>query len=161
MKHDLPIRLARSTDAPAIARLSRDFIEQGLGWSWTEARVRRGIGDRRNNAIVSTGRHDADVAGFGIMRYDEEDAHLLLLAVRPDERHRGRGRAMVEWLELVARVAGLRSVRLEARASNHSARTFYERLGYREVRLVDGYYGGVEPSVCLMRELRVGAAERG
>lgn len=157
MSSPLPIRLARPADAPAIARLSRDCIEQGLGWSWTEARVRRGIGDRRNNAIVSPGRHDGDVAGFGIMRYDDDDAHLLLLAVRPDERHRGRGRALVEWLELVARLSGVASVQLETRASNRSARAFYERLGYRELRVVDGYYQGREASVCMVRELRAGA----
>jgi [ribosomal protein S18]-alanine N-acetyltransferase len=158
MNNELPIRLAHAADAPAIARLSRDFIEQGLGWSWTEARVRRGIGDRRNNAIVSPGRTSGDVAGFGIMRYDDDDAHLLLLAVRPEQRHLGRGRAMVEWLERVAQVAGLRSIQLETRASNRSARAFYERLGYRELRVVDGYYQGREASVCMVRELRAGAA---
>ena len=29
------IRLATPLDAPAIARMSRDCIEQGLSWSWT------------------------------------------------------------------------------------------------------------------------------
>ena len=40
-----PVRLARLADAPAIATMSRDYIEQGLGWSWTVGRVERAIRD--------------------------------------------------------------------------------------------------------------------
>ena len=31
------IRLATSQDAALIAEMSRDYIEHGLGWSWTPA----------------------------------------------------------------------------------------------------------------------------
>src|ERR1700722_2843442 len=33
------IRLARAADALAIADMSREYIEYGLGWSWTTARI--------------------------------------------------------------------------------------------------------------------------
>ena len=40
MPPSVPIRLAVVHDAVPIAQMSRDLIEQGLGWSWMPPRVR-------------------------------------------------------------------------------------------------------------------------
>jgi [ribosomal protein S18]-alanine N-acetyltransferase len=146
------IRLARRDDAPAIARLSRDQIERGLGWRWTAPRVLRSILDVHSNVIVAPGP-EGGLAGFGIMKYHDEEAHLLLLAVDPAARRQGLGAALVAWLEASAQVAGLGTIYLEARASNGGARAFYRHLGYREIQQVEGYYSGREASVRLGRDL--------
>jgi ribosomal-protein-alanine N-acetyltransferase len=152
-----PIRLATSDEAEAIAAMSRDLIENGLGWSWTAARVRRAIADRETNVAVAADAIGA-MLGFGIMQYGEQTAHLLLLAVRPLAGRRGLGSALVDWLERSATVAGIGEIVLEARVSNVTARAFYRRLGYQEVRVLQGYYGGREASVRLAKDLRVGRA---
>ena len=59
------LRLATRDDAQLIARLSRDRIEQGLGWSWTTPRVLRSIRDRETNVVVALEASEA--LGFGIM----------------------------------------------------------------------------------------------
>ncbi|MGZ9059703.1 MAG: hypothetical protein ACXW14_10735, partial [Burkholderiaceae bacterium] len=69
------ISLARLADAPRIAALSRDAIESGLNWSWTPQRVVRSMRDAATNTIVV--REGEMLAGFAIMKYREEDAHLL------------------------------------------------------------------------------------
>jgi [ribosomal protein S18]-alanine N-acetyltransferase len=147
-----PVRFARRHDAPEIARMSRDLIEHGLGWSWTPRRVLRSAADRQTNVVVAPGPLGG-IAGFGIMKYHDDEAHLLLLAVDPSWRRRGVGAALVEWLEASALVAGIGLVRLEARASNVAARAFYAHLGYREMQQVPGYYSGVEASVRMARDL--------
>lgn len=153
------LRLATRDDAIVIARLSRDRIEQGLGWSWTTPRVLRSIRDHDTNVVVATEGHGLD--GFGIMKYHAEVAHLLLLAVQPGFERRGIGSALVDWLEEVARVAGVARIELEARATNAAARAFYGRLGYRETASVPGYYQGREACVRLAKNLRVGRAVPG
>jgi ribosomal-protein-alanine N-acetyltransferase len=153
----LSIRLAHAADADAIALMSRDLVEQGLGWSWTAARVRRAIGDRQTNVAIAPGA-GATMGGFGIMRYGDDDAHLLLLAVRREQLRNGIGSALVEWLERSAQVAGIGRVVLEARVTNVGARAFYRFHGYQEVRLLPGYYGGREASVRFVKDLRVGRA---
>ena len=45
-------RLATAADAVPIARMSRDLIEQGLGWSWTPLRVARSIADRAIDVLL-------------------------------------------------------------------------------------------------------------
>jgi ribosomal-protein-alanine N-acetyltransferase len=149
----LVLRLATRHDALPIARMSRDLIERGLGWSWTPLRVARSIAAADTNVIVAASPVVATPLGFGIMRYGDEEAHLLLLAVDPVVRRHGVGAALVAWLEASARAAGVGPVYLEARAGNAEARAFYRRLGYGEIQRLAGYYGGVEASVRMAKDL--------
>jgi len=148
------IRFANRADALAIAVMSRDLIEKGLGWSWTKERVMRCLRHPDTNVVIAM--RAAERAGFGIMKYGEDEAHLLLLAVLPGFLRRGVGTAMVDWLERSARVAGIARISLEARHSNVDARNFYNRLGYNQAELLPGYYGGREASVRMAKELGVG-----
>jgi len=149
---DQPIlRLATRTDAAGIAALSRDRIEQGLGWSWTAPRVLRSIRDPAANVVVA--RRSGRMLGFGIMKYHDDEAHLLLLAVHLGASRRGVGSALVAWLERSALAAGIGQVYLEARLANGAARAFYARLGYREIQTLPGYYQGVEACVRLAKDL--------
>ena len=132
------IRLAVPADAVRIAAMSRDYIEDGLGWGWTPARVARSICDRATNVVIA--ECGADLAGFGIMKYLDDDAHLLLFAVRPEYRRRGIGSRLLAWLESTATTAGIELIFLEARATNRAARDFYAARGYRELAILPHYY---------------------
>jgi ribosomal-protein-alanine N-acetyltransferase len=94
------------------------------------------------------------IDGFAIMQFGDVRAHLVLLAVRPEQRRRGVGRQLVAWLIASARTAGLESVHLELRAGNDAARRFYRALGFAETLLVPGYYGGKEAALRMLRLLR-------
>ena len=145
------IRLARSSEAREIALLSRDCIEYGLSWSWTPARVLRSIRHRATNVVVV--RDDRGVVAFAIMRYDDEQGHLDLFAVRPDQQRRGIGGALLSWLEVSARVAGLMAIRLQVRAANAAAIAFYGRAGFVATGLHPRYYQGTEDAVLMTRDL--------
>ncbi len=146
-----PLVLARHSDVVAIARMSRDLIEDGLDWSWTSERVEASV--RRRDALVVVARAEARLVGFAIMRYHDDDAHLDLLGVAPDFRRRGLGRQLMEWLEKPALVAGITAVFLEVRESSSGAQAFYERLGYRKLGRLPGYYQGRESALRMGRDL--------
>ena len=145
------LALARLADAPVIAELSRTLIETGLPWSWFPRRVAASLRDPETNVLVA--RAGERIAGFGIMRYGAEAAHLDLFAVDRPWQRQGMGRRLLEWLERPARVAGLARIVLEVRAENAGARVFYERLGYRTLALLPGYYQGREAALRLGRSL--------
>lgn len=148
---DITIALARASDADRIAGMSRELIESGLEWSWTPRRVNSSIRSPNSNVIVA--RVENRIAGFGIMSYGEDEAHLNLLAVAGAWRRRGLGRGLVEWLEKPALVAGITAVFLEVRSNNRGAQVFYERLGYRKLARIRGYYQGRESATRMGREL--------
>jgi ribosomal protein S18 acetylase RimI-like enzyme len=148
---EISVGLARPSDVVEIALMSRDLIEKGLRWSWIPSRVAASV--RSSNTIVVVARAEDRIAGFGIMRYSDDEAHLDLLGVSHDHRREGLGRRLVEWLEKPALVAGISAVFLEVRGSNHGARAFYERLGYRTLTHIAHYYQGRESAIRMGREL--------
>ena len=154
MFKDITFRLARPVDVEPIAVMSRDLIESGLGWSWTPARVNRELRDR--DSLVLTARNRRGLIGFAIMHFQDEDAHLNLLAVKPGHQRAGLGRGLVHWLEESALVAGISSVHLEVRAKNRAARAFYQAIGYFEVALIPRYYRNREPAIRMAHTLRLG-----
>ncbi|MDN5850189.1 MAG: GNAT family N-acetyltransferase [Nitrococcus sp.] len=151
MARILDIRLALSADATAIATLSRDLIETGLGWSWTPERVAGALA--RKDTIGAAACVGLTMTGFALMRFGYEEANLDLLAVRPPWRRRGIGRALVRWLEESALVAGIGIVRIQVRADQPAALAFYRSLGYRSWRKVAGYYGKRQTALYMAHDL--------
>lgn len=148
---ELSLRLARPAEAGAIAELSRDLIEYDLHWRWIPTRIAASISAANVNVLVATDR--ANLAGFAIMRYGDDDAHLDLLAVAPPYRRAGLGSRMLRWLEKCAVVAGIFNITLEVRAGNEAAQLFYQRLGYRTQSHLPGYYQGIEAALRMERDL--------
>lgn len=148
------IGLAQPSDAERIALLSRKTVEYGLDWTWTPRRVLKSVLDAATNTIVARGA--GPLLGFAIMKYRDSDAHLLLLAVEAAQRRRGIASALLDWLEITVRTAGIESIRAEVRASNRAARAFYRRHGFAVQRTLHGYYQGVDDALVLVK--RSGAA---
>jgi ribosomal-protein-alanine N-acetyltransferase len=149
----LALRLALPEDAGPIAAMSRELIESGLPWTWTPERVARNL--RQPETLVLTARDAARLAGFAIMQFGEERAHLSLFAVQPDYQRQGTGRRMLAWLLESALTAGIASVHLELRETNLAARRFYLNQGFGETLRIPRYYSGSETAVRMRREIRV------
>jgi ribosomal-protein-alanine N-acetyltransferase len=143
---------ARIGDAERLAAMSRAHVEAGLKPAWGAARIRWHVRDAES--VVLTARLSVMVAGFAIMRYGEDVAHLNLLAVDPAHRRRGIARALVHWLEETALTAGTFVIGLELRAGNEAARSLYRALGYRELGQIPGYYQGLESAIRMARDVR-------
>lgn len=145
------IRLARTNDALRIGEMSRDFIESGLGWSWTPSRVLRAIDDKSSNVVVADERNE--VMGFAVMHYLDAEARLDLFGVHPSHRRQGKGTRMVKWLEETALINGNGVVYLETRLRSQGARQFYKSLGYKAIQRIPGYYNGIETAVRMAHDL--------
>lgn len=77
---------------------------------------------------------------YAIMAIEGNIAHILNLCVRPECRHRGEGRRMLNHLLELARAAQVEAVFLEVRASNHPALHLYQSSGFVEIGIRKGYY---------------------
>jgi ribosomal protein S18 acetylase RimI-like enzyme len=141
----IELGLARPGDAPALARMSRDLIETGLGWDYVPRRIERLIGERATTTLVA--RAAERIAGFAVMSFGDERAHLVLLAVQPTHQRRGIARRMLAWLLESAAIAGIATVDVELRVANAPARAFYRAAGFVETVEMPGYYRGRESAV--------------
>jgi ribosomal protein S18 acetylase RimI-like enzyme len=150
--HDVTLSLARLGDAPAIATMSREFIESGLPWSWTPKRVAALIRQRECLAVIAT--VDRTMVGFVMAQFGADSVHVALLGVAEGYRRQGIARRLLAWVEESAVAAGLFQVRLEVRRINRSAQRFYLSLGYTESGCMSNYYSGREDAIRLARDLR-------
>lgn len=82
------------------------------------------------NAALLVGAEDGRVVASVMVGHDGHRGWFYYLAVDPDCRGRGHGRAMVAAAEQWLVRAGMPKVQLLVRETNHAVMAFYERLGY-------------------------------
>ena len=152
LRIDSKVEFATASDVDEIGVLSRQYVEYGLGWKYTPAKLLRLIQNRTKNVVVA--RSGSELAGFGIMTYDDDSANLDLLAVKVRYRGKGLGRQIVEWLVEVASNAGIANVFVQVRKRNRGAIKFYRRLGFSVINEKKGYYGGQETGVIMCKSIR-------
>lgn len=153
---DITLRLARKSDAPILAAMSRDLIEAGLGWQYRPDRIAQLVADPDTVTVVACGRERT--TGFAVMGLRDERAHVVLLAVAPTHQRRGIGRRLTTWLVETAGAAGVISMHVELRASNRAAHTLYRKMQFTETLRLERYYRGRETAIRMIRLLRMPGA---
>jgi ribosomal-protein-alanine N-acetyltransferase len=92
--------------------------------------------------------------GYVVAMVAGTEAEIADLAVSPDARRRGVGRALIDRLLGDLEAEGVASVFLEVRESNHAARTLYASRQFHGVGRRRRYYRlPVEDALLLKREL--------
>ena len=108
---------------------------------------------RRHPTCFFVARAENRVAGFVCGRIVADEAEILNLAIRPELRNRGIGKALVGKLLHTFILQGVAQVFLEVRKSNATAIAFYHHLGFRQVGERPGYYQNpTEPALVLARK---------
>lgn len=128
----LMLRPARQADAPVMADMCRTLIEAGLTWRYTPPRMAAMIRDPDTVALVAC--DGPQLHGFAVMHFGDALARLALLCVVATQQRQGLGRQLHHWLLASAQVAGIGTLRLELRADNSSALSFYRQLSFVETQ---------------------------
>nr|WP_255668367.1 ribosomal protein S18-alanine N-acetyltransferase [Methanocella sp. CWC-04] len=95
---------------------------------------------------------DGVVCGYliGVVLMDE--ARILLLGVKQEYRRKTIGSMLANYfIESVRRITNM--VRLEVRSSNLAAQTFYFKMGFRFVGIINGYYKNGESAYVMIKPL--------
>ena len=85
-------------------------------------------------------RWEGKVIGFGGMWLMFEEGHITTLAVAPQYRRRGVGRALLVALIKEAICRGAERLALEVRESNTVAQNLYAHFGFSAVAFLPKYY---------------------
>jgi ribosomal-protein-alanine N-acetyltransferase len=130
------MRPAKSSDLPALAALHA----QAFDTPWGEAEIGVLLDGPGGFALLDDG-------GFILCRAIAGEAEILTLAVAPDARRSGKGRALVEAAAVLAAQAGAGSFFLEVAEDNTAAVALYRAAGFAEVGRRRAYYGQVDAIV--------------
>lgn len=98
-----------------------------------------------------------DLAGYFLLLYAVDEAHLLDVAVASERQGEGLGRWLLDKASLRSREHGMRSILLEVRPSNERAQQVYRQYGYIEIGRRKAYYpaheGKREDAIVMRLEL--------
>ena len=120
---------------------------------WSSAELSR-IGELSGvGAFVSS--DGGDIFGIVIGRKVLDEAEVLNLAVRQENRGKGEGRRLLERMLKDYEVAGVKRVFLEVRESNTDAIGFYRHQGFVPISTRKDYYQAPKEAALVM-ELRLG-----
>ena len=93
------------------------------------------------------------IQGYLIAIYDEDEGHILSVAVKEEARNLGIGKALMTHIMDHLRDAGVPDVRLEVRKSNARAILFYKRLGFVIRELIPEYYEDGEAAYIMTKRI--------
>lgn len=103
---------------------------------------------------ILVAEQDAELIGYVVGRSVLDEAEILNVGVAPSARRHGVARALVRALLGGFAGAGVHSVFLEVRESNHPARALYASFGFRVVGRRPRYYRRpVEDAVILRTDI--------
>ena len=165
------IRLAKPEDIAAVAEIYDEIHTQEaqgsmtIGWipgvypteTTSEAALRRGdlyVYEEEGKILASAviNQVQVDVYAKGSWKYPAEDREVLVLhtlTVSPAAGKKGIGKSFVAFYEQCARDCGCSVLRMDTNARNKVARSFYQKLGYREAGIVPCTFNGI-PNVDLV-----------
>ncbi|MCB9651072.1 MAG: ribosomal protein S18-alanine N-acetyltransferase [Deltaproteobacteria bacterium] len=143
-------RRARADEAAALAALAA--LAHVEGWS-TEALAKAATEPAWGLWVLPDA---VGPRGFALVQVVADEAELLLIAVRPEARRSGAGRALFEAARRQAVAEGAEAMFLEVAANNHAALAFYAALGFSEVGRRRRYYADGQDAVAMRADLGSG-----
>lgn len=120
-------------DLPDVLEIER----RGYSFPWSEAVFRDCFrSDYRLWGIEVSG----SLAGYAVVAYMFDEAHLLNICISRQQRRSGLARQLLRHLVREAVRDGMAQVLLEVRASNESAAGLYRSEGFEDIGRRPGYY---------------------
>jgi ribosomal-protein-alanine N-acetyltransferase len=109
--------------------------------------------------LARTANGTRQVLGYVCWWLIGDEVHILNLAVHPEARRGGTGRALVQRVVDDAIANAATSVSLEVRPENDAALGLYQSLGFSQIGRRRNYYGPGEDAIIMERRLGVVSRE--
>jgi len=127
------IRPYRTSDEAAVVALW-ERCELTRPWNDPQADIARKVAVEPDLLLV--GDVDGRVVATVMAGYEGHRGWINYLAVHPEHRGRGHGRAIMEEAERLLRARGCPKINLQVREDNTAAIGFYAAVGYRRDAVV-------------------------
>ena len=104
----------------------------GLSRPWNDPAADIAGARQGENAAMLVGRDGSGIVASVLVGHDGHRGWVYYVAVDPDCRHKGYGRAIMDAAEHWLRRRGIEKLQLMLRSDNSQVQAFYQSLGYLE-----------------------------
>ena len=129
---EMKIRPGRVADAPALRKLERENFTD----PWSEESLATSLAAPLY--YIRVAEQEGEILGYLIASRVLDEGELLRIAVSPDKRVRGVGKALTK--VMMEENPATKTWRLDVRVSNYGAIKLYESLGFKAVIRRRNYY---------------------
>ena len=153
-------RKGRGEEA-SIAEAVATLAAQAMDHPWSAGQIREALASPRAS-LMCQADEDGGMIGFVLgRRVDRDLVEIDLVAVDPDRRREGIGRALLEELIAAEGEGGVTTFRLELAARNAAAAALYAAVGFVVVGRRARYYPDGDDALLLTWTAEDAAAETG
>jgi ribosomal-protein-alanine N-acetyltransferase len=124
--------------------------EASFATPWTREMYRKELSNRSSRPFVF--RIDGEIVGYMCFWVVLDEAHHMTIAVHPDRRGEGIGKAIMGYLEQMSLKEDLKKILLEVGRRNVVARGLYRQCGFTAVGFRKNYYANVKDDALLMEK---------
>ncbi len=108
----------------------------------------------RSNACFLVAEVDGEIVGYAIAEHERNTlGHLISIAVSPQWRGKGIGKALLRAVLRKLKERGVQKVYLEVRKNNLIAQHLYESVGFKCTGEIPNYYPDGEDAVIMVLHL--------
>ena len=145
-----PVRFTpmRTEDIDAVMEIERRSFPE----PWTPGLFLHELKVPFSKTILA--RRGEEIVGYICRWLVGDEVHILNVAVRPEARQSGIGRALVALVMEEAEQSGAGVVTLEVRRENDAAMTLYRAFGFTERGVRRNYYARGQDAVVMSCDLR-------
>ena len=108
----------------------------GLTRPWNDPAADIALARRGPNSTVLIGRDGGTIVATAMVGHDGHRGWVYYVAVDPDRRGQGHGRAIMNAVEDWLRAADIPKLQLLVRRDNAKAGSFYQSIGYEEAETI-------------------------
>lgn len=126
------IRSLSEQDLPAVFA-----IEQENPSPWSFQMLQNCLAEPYKGLVLEV---EGRVVGFGIIALAADECEIHNIVITADCRRHGYGNQLLQQLLALAKENSAHEVYLEVRTSNTTARSLYERAGFKSIGTRKGYY---------------------
>ncbi len=108
----------------------------GLTRPWNDPAADIALARRGPNSTVLIGRDGSTIVATAMVGHDGHRGWVYYVAVDPDRRGQGHGRAIMNAAEDWLRAADIPKLQLLVRRDNVMAGAFYQSIGYEEAETI-------------------------
>lgn len=138
------LRPCTEADLPAILNIERASYPT----AWTRTAFVHELHNHHGRFVVA--EHQGRIVGYVCSWLIIDEVHILNIAVQPDCRRRGIGRALLGQTLAQARQTGAHRANLEVRSSNRVAIGVYRKFGFETVSVRHKYYADGEDGLLMV-----------
>ncbi len=145
MQSEWAIGLMEKGDIPQAAAIEAQCFSAPWSAAMLEAET-----TAPDSCMLAARRVDGRLLGYGGFRWVLDEGYIGNIAVAPEARRQGIGRALVQQLIQAGKAVGLAFLTLEVRAGNEAAIALYAQAGFVPVGRRPGYYTAPREDAVLM-----------